>query len=215
LPIVFEPTSSHGGAVAMVGRAAGLTVAFRSAAVEVGIQGKKAGQLQLEFDGAQSTVPSGAELQKSQHKLPSRQRSGALAHACSELCEGPLCRVVSGYRGCLLWQRLSDGARHHRVSRCGLPTDPHACFQQASLSLGNGGARSLALEDGSLQMPRSVVYQEEGGKRKRRSGSFTLLPDGDIGFVVEGGAVRRKRDRYIGTRSYRTHGLHFFPFGRE
>jgi hypothetical protein len=41
LPIVFEPTSTNSGAVAMVGRAAGMTLAFRQSGNRRWPPGKK------------------------------------------------------------------------------------------------------------------------------------------------------------------------------
>jgi hypothetical protein len=95
---VFEPTSDWGeDAIGMVGRVAGMTVGFRPAAVVVDFQKKKARQIQIRFDGAQPTIPTGAELQRSKTNYLLVQRSGALAYSYSELCEGDLYRLVSQY----------------------------------------------------------------------------------------------------------------------
>jgi hypothetical protein len=58
--------------------------------------------------------------------------------------------------------------------------------KDAQVVLGKDGALSIKLEGGSLQLQRPVIYQDEDGKRQLRSGSFKLLPDGDIGFTVAG-----------------------------
>jgi hypothetical protein len=184
LPIVFEPTSTNSGAVAMVGRAAGMTLAFRPAAVEVGFQEKKAGPLQIEFDGAQPTVPSGAELQNSQTNYllggdPAHWRTHVPNYA----------RVV--YAGLYPGIDAVFYGNGYQMEHDFI-VSPGADYRQirlhvssnARVSLGKDGELTLTLEDGFLQMQRPVVYQEEGGKRKLRSGSFTRLPDGDIGFKV-------------------------------
>ncbi len=184
VPIVFEPTSSNSGAVAMVGRAAGMTLAFRPAGVAVGFQEKKAGQFQIEFDGAQPTVPSGAELRKSQTNYllggdPAHWRTHVPNYA-RVVYAGlyPGIDVVFYGNGYQMEHDfiVSPGADYRQVRM-------HVS-SNARVSFGKDGQLSLALEDGSLQMQRPVVYQEEGGQRKLRSGSFTLLPDGDIGFKV-------------------------------
>lgn len=64
LPIVFEPASSQpDGAVAMIGRAPGMTLGFRPASIMLDFSGTL--QFHIEFGGAQPVIPRGAEPQRS------------------------------------------------------------------------------------------------------------------------------------------------------
>jgi Abnormal spindle-like microcephaly-assoc'd, ASPM-SPD-2-Hydin len=187
LPILFEPAAGWGdGSVAMVGRAANMTVGFQPAAVVVGFQGKKASQFKIEFSGAQPTAPSGAELQKSQTNYllgndPTHWRTHVPNYA----------RVT--YTGLYPGIDAVFYGNGHQMEHDFI-VYPGADYgkirmhltDNARASLGRDGALVITLEDGSLLMQKPVIYQEEAGKSQERRGSFRLLPNGDIGFIVAG-----------------------------
>jgi hypothetical protein len=56
----------------------------------------------------------------------------------------------------------------------------------ARLSLDEDGTLNITIDGGLLQMQKPIIYQEEHGKRQPRSGSFRVLPNGDVGFKIGG-----------------------------
>jgi hypothetical protein len=192
LPIMFEPASGLGDSrLSMIGRVAGMTVAFRPAAIVVEIQGKKDGELQIEFAGAQPTVPAGAELQKSQTNYlmgnhPQQWRThvpnyGRVKYA--GLYPG-IDAVFYGNGHQLEHDFIVSPGADYREIRLHLSSNAHA-------TLGKDGALSISVNGGSLGMQKPFIYQEQAGKREQRMGSFRLLPDGDIGFSVASYDPRR------------------------
>lgn len=66
LPIVFEPAASQqDSSIAMIGRVASGTVEFRPSAIAIHSGRKETGGFGINFDGARSTVPRGADLEQS------------------------------------------------------------------------------------------------------------------------------------------------------
>jgi hypothetical protein len=175
----------------MVGRVAGVTVGFRPGAVVIGLQGKNAGEFQIQFDGAQATVPAGIDLQKSQ--------TNSLVGSESAQWRTQFPNYVGvSYRG--LYPGIdavfygnghqlehdfivSPGADSSQI-RLHLSSNAHA-------TLGKDGSLSISVNGGSLEMQKPFIYQERAGKREQRSGSFRLLPGGDIGFSVASYDTRR------------------------
>jgi hypothetical protein len=193
LPILFEPVSSReDGSVAMVGRMAGMTVGFRPASLVIALPGKKVGKFQIEFEGAQPTVPIGAERKQSQTNYligndPENWRTHVPNYAqviYAGLYPG-IDAVFYGNGHQMEHDFIVSPGADYRQIRMHLAGNAHA-------SLGSDGVLTIALEGDSLQMQKPVIYQEEAGKRQQRSGSFRLLPDGDIGFTVTGYDPRRK-----------------------
>jgi hypothetical protein len=187
LPILFEPAPSSGdGSIAILGRTSNMTVGFQSGAFVVGFQGKTASQFKIEFDGAQPSVPSGDKLQQSQTNYllgddPAQWRTHVPNYArviYTSLYPG-IDAVFYGTDYQMEHDFIVSPGANYRQIRMHLSNNARA-------SIGRDGVLSITLADGSLQMQKPVIYQEEAGKRHRRSGSFRLLPDGDIGFTVIG-----------------------------
>ncbi|MGD0788136.1 MAG: hypothetical protein ABR898_09130 [Terracidiphilus sp.] len=94
LPIVFEPAPlGRDSSIAMIGRAAGGIVGFRSAAINI-YTGKDFGGLEISFDGAQRTAPKGVDLEQSQTNYLLGSNPSAMAYPYFELCQGRLFRFV-------------------------------------------------------------------------------------------------------------------------
>ncbi len=185
LPIVFEPVGVGGpNGAAMLGRAAGLTMGFRPRVVDVGFQGKKTSQLEIEFKGASSTVPAGTNLLKSQ----TNYLLGAdPAHWRTHVPNYSKVTYAGLYPGIdAIFYGNGQQMEHDFV------VSPGGDYRQirmhlssnASASVGKDGALLIALPDGSLQMQKPLVYQEENGKRQQRSGKIILLSDREIGFSI-------------------------------
>lgn len=191
-PIVFEPAASQEAShFSMVGRVAGMNVGFRPGAVVIGLQGKNAGEFQIQFDGAQATVPAGIDLQKSQtNYLLGSDSAQWRTHV-------PNYGRVS-YRGLYPGIDAVFYGNGHRLEHDFI-VSPGADYSQirmhlssnAHATLGKDGAVSISVNGGSLEMQKPFIYQEEAGNREQRSGSFRLLPDGDIGFSVASYDPRR------------------------
>lgn len=185
LPIVFEPApGQHNGDIAMVGRAAGVALGFRPAGVVVSLAGQRSSQFQIDFPGARPSVPKGSDLQKSQTNYL--------------LCSDPAQwrTHVSNYAR-VIYRDLYPGidaifyGNGHQMEHDFI-VSPGADYRQihihlsnnAHVVLGEAGALTINLEDGSVQMQKPVIYQEVNGERREKSGSFRTLPDGEIGFTI-------------------------------
>lgn len=186
LPILFEPVSYQGAdTVDMIGRMAGMTVGFRPASVVVGSPTKDAVPLQIDFDGAQRSVPIGTDLEKSQTNYllgndPARWRTHVPNYAkvnYAGLYPG-IDAVFYGNGPYLEHDFIVRPGADYRQIRMRFPQD-------AQVSVGKDGALRIALKSGSLEMKAPLIYQDEDGKRQQRSGAFQLLADGDVGFTVE------------------------------
>ena len=70
---------------------------------------------------------------------------------------------------------VAPGADYHRI---------RMHFQGAKARRKRDGGVSLALAGGALELERPVIYQRENGMRIQRTGSFRLLPDGDLAFEI-------------------------------
>jgi hypothetical protein len=159
-PIVFEPAASQGAShFSMVGRVAGMNVGFRPGAVVIGLQGKNAGEFQIQFDGAQATVPAGIDLQKSQtNYLVGSDSEQWRTHV-------PNYGRVS-YRGLYPGIDAVFYGNGHRLEHDFI-VSPGADYSQirmhlssnAHATLGQDGAVSISVNGGSLEMQKPFIYQ--------------------------------------------------------
>ncbi len=166
----------------MVGRVASMTVGFRPAGIAVDLPG--ASRFQIEFRGAHGTIPAGAELQKSYTNYfvgsnPVLWRSHVPNYGQVRypgLYPG-IDAVFYGNGHQLEHDFLVSPGADYRAIRMHLSSNARA-------SLRSDGALRISLEGGSVEMQKPFIYQDEDEGRKKRAGSFRILPDGDIGFTV-------------------------------
>jgi hypothetical protein len=183
LPIVFEPASSQpDGAVAMIGRAPGMTLGFRPASIVLDFSGTL--QFHIEFGGAQPVIPRGAEpLRGTTNYLLGNDPAHWRVHVPN------YAKVI--YTG--LYPGI-DAAFYGngRQFEHDFIVSPGGDYRQicmhfpnnARVSLDKDGTLNITIDDGLLQMQKPVIYQEEHGKRQLRSGSFRVQPNGDVGFRI-------------------------------
>jgi hypothetical protein len=184
LPIVFEPASNP-DATAMIGRSAGMSVAFQSSAVLVELQGESTTQFEVDFIGANSTVPHGTDLQKSQTNYflgndPKRWRTHVPNYARVTYADlYPQIDAVFYGNGHEMEHDfiVSPGGDYRKIRM--------RLSKYAQPYLDKNGELIITLKDGSLQMRKPVIYQIEKGRRQQKIGSFRILPNGDVGFNVE------------------------------
>lgn len=186
LPVVFEPAApQRDGSVALIGRVAGGTVEFRPSAISIHSSRKEIRSFEIDFDGAKSTIPRGADLQQSQTNYllgndPAHWRThvsnyakvfysnlypriDAVFYANGNYLEHDfIVKPGADYRQ--IRMRFSGGSRIH---------------------LNNDGSLLMTMGGDSLRMDAPSIYQNEDGKTYRRNGAFRALPNGDVGFMVE------------------------------
>lgn len=179
LPIMFEPGAGQGSE--MVGRSPEMTLEFAPGRVRIALQ---SGGLEIAFIGARAAVPHGEDLQKSQTNYlvgddPAQWHThvpnfGKVIY--SGLYPG-IDAVFYGSRQRIEHDFIVSPGADYRQIRLHLS-------HEARASLDKDGTLTIALKDGALQMQKPVIYQEIGGKRVERNGSFRLLANGDLGFDV-------------------------------
>lgn len=183
LPVVFEPVSSQAdGAVALIGRVAGMTVGFRPASVVLDFSGTL--QFRIEFGGAQPVVPRGAD------------RRGVRPITCWGMIRRIGVSMSPNYAKVIYTDLYSgiDAAFYGNTRQFehDFIVSPGGDYRQirmhfssnAPVSLDKNGTLNITIDDRLLQMQKPVSYQEEHGKRQPRSGSFRVLPNGDVGFRI-------------------------------
>lgn len=196
LPISFEPTSTQGDdSVSMIAHTPDITLGFRPAAIVVGFSGKNAGTVQIEFDGARPTIPTGQEIQKSQTNYligdnPASWRTHVPNYAkVAYLGLYPgIDAIFYGVGHRLEYDMVVKAGADYRQIRMHFPKGTRPLF-------GKDGELTLKLPEGSLRLRAPYIYQDEDGKRCQRSGSFRRLPGGDIAFSVA--AYDHSRDLVI------------------
>ena len=187
LPLVFEPSASQeGSSIALLGRLGGGTVEFRASAIAIHPESEEKNSFGINFPGARSTVPRGADFQQSQTNYllgndPAHWRTHVSNYAkvvYSDLYPG-IDAVFYGNGNHLEHDFLvKPGANYRQI---------HMRFAGASrIHLNKDGALVMTVDRDSLQMDAPCIYQNENGKRYRRKGAFRVLANGDIGFLVEG-----------------------------
>lgn len=185
LPIVFEPAASQqDSSIAMIGRVAGGTVEFRPSAIAIHSGRKETGGFGINFDGARSTVPRGADLEQSRTNYllgndPAHWRTHVSNYAkvvYSNLYPG--IDVVFYGNGNHLEHDfiVKPGADYRQI---------HIRFSGSRVHLNKDGSLIMTMAGDSLRMDAPSIYQNEDGRRYRRNGAFRVLPNGDIGFMVE------------------------------
>lgn len=157
---------------------------FRPASLVVGLPGKTPGQIEINFVGARLSDPKGIELQKSQTNYlwgsdPANWRTHVPNYAkvaYLDLYPG-IDAIFYGTGHQVEHDFVVAPGADYRQIRMHFSTDAH-------VSVGKDGVLSITVDDVSLQMLKPVVYEEAQGKRREKRGSFRLLPNGDVGFIV-------------------------------
>ena len=184
LPIVFEQAPwGRNSSEAMIGRVAGGTVRFQTAAIEI-YTGKQSGDLVISFDGAQETAPKGVDLKQSQTNYllgsnPALWRTHIPNYG----------KVVyfGLYKGVdAIFYGNGNHLEHDFVVK------PGADYRQirmhfpagSRVQIGKGGSLTMNFAGASLRMERPSIYQNVNGIRQQRHGAFRLKKDGEIGFTV-------------------------------
>ncbi|MBB5329011.1 choice-of-anchor D domain-containing protein [Tunturiibacter gelidoferens] len=184
-PILFEPSpSGEVDDTALMGRATGITIQLRRAAITVSLHEAHSDQFEIKFAGAQPSAPQGTDLQKSETNYlvgtdPNRWRIhvpnyGRVTYA--SLYAG-IDAVFYGNGRQLEHDFIVSPGADYRQIRMHLSGN-------TSASLDGGGSLCIPLAHGSLKMQKPFIYQADAGKKIQRSGAFRLLPGGDIGFSV-------------------------------
>ncbi|HEY1469027.1 MAG TPA: SBBP repeat-containing protein [Candidatus Acidoferrum sp.] len=160
-------------------------VEFRPSAIGVHSARKETSGFGIYFDGAQSTVPRGTDLEQSQTNYllgndPAHWRTHVSNYA----------KVVYSnlYPGI---DAVFYGNGHHLEHD--FIVKPGADYRQirirfsgsSRIHLNKDGALTITMGGDSLRMDAPSIYQNEDGKRHRRNGVFRVLPNGDVGFMVE------------------------------
>ncbi|HET9803094.1 MAG TPA: SBBP repeat-containing protein, partial [Candidatus Acidoferrum sp.] len=185
LPIVFEPAAPQlDGSQFMVGRVPGGLVEFQPSAVNIHLARNKSG-LTINFHRARNVVPKGVELQQSQTNYllgndPSHWRTHVSNY--SKIVYSDLYPGVDA-----VFYGNANRLEHDFIVKPGGDYRQIAMrFSAGSrIHLNKNGALIVNLAGNSLRMAAPSIYQNEYGKRYRRNGAFHVLPNGDVGFIVE------------------------------
>lgn len=184
LPIVFESAPpGQDGSIAMIGRVAGGTVGFRSAAIDI-YTGKQTGGLAISFDGAQQAAPMGVDLQQSQTNYLLGSNPALWRTHISNYAKV----VYSGlYRGVdAVFYGNGNHLEHDFIVKPGADYGQIRMHFPANsrVQLEKDGALTMTVAGGSLRMEAPSIYQDVDGKRMQRHGAFRVQTDGDVGFTV-------------------------------
>lgn len=169
----------------MIGRAEGSVVAFKPGAILVTPGSTGADQFQMAFAGAQASIPHGEALQKSQ----TNYLIGNDAHWRTHVANYARVNYPGIYPGIdAVFYGTGHAIEHDfRVSPTADYRQIHLHFSQnAHASLQSDGSLRIALAQGSVQIKKPFVYQEQAGVKRQRRGSFRVLPNGEVGFDVQG-----------------------------
>ena len=167
----------------MIGRVAGGTVGFRSAAIDI-YTGRESDGLTISFDGAQPTAPKGVDLAQSQtnYLLGSNQtlwRTHVSNYAkviYSGLYRG-IDAVFYGNGNHLEHDFIVKPGADYRQIRMHFPAG-------SRIQVEKDGTLTMTVSGGSLRMEPPSIYQNVDGKSQQRHGAFRVQADGDVGFVV-------------------------------
>ncbi|HEV2578211.1 MAG TPA: choice-of-anchor D domain-containing protein [Acidobacteriaceae bacterium] len=184
LPIVFEPApAAQDSSVAIIGRVAGGTVAFRPSAIEI-YTGHQPGPFAITFDGAQPTPPSAVDRAQSQTNYllgsdPALWRTH-VANYARVVYLGlykDIDAVFYGNGSHLEHDFIVKPGADYRQIRMRLPANSQAHIE-------SDGALTMTLAGMSLRMDAPSIYQNVNGQKQPRDGAFHLQSDGSIGFTV-------------------------------
>jgi hypothetical protein len=192
-PIVFEPSvTSQGDKVTMMGRVAGAAIGFGPTTVTVKSSAESKSQLAIHFDGARETTPSGLELKASTTNYligndPTKWRAQVPNYSkvlYSQLYPG-IDAVFYGSGSQLEHDFIvSPGADYRQI---------RISFSEGTrISLAGDGTLHIQLAEFTVQMKKPVIYQEIGGQRRMRNGSFTVSAKGVVGLRVHGYDPRQR-----------------------
>ena len=159
-------------------------ISSQSASLVVGLPGKTPGQIEIDFVGAQLSDPQGIELQKSQTNYPWDADPANWRTHVPNYAKIAYLDLYPGIDATIY-------GTGHQVEH-DFVVAPGADYRQicmhfssdARVSVRKDGVLSITVDNVSLQMLKPVVYEEADGKRREKRGSYLLLPNGDISFVV-------------------------------
>jgi YVTN family beta-propeller protein len=167
----------------MVGRSMGAAVDLRASGFDLYLPGGDSPALTVNLLGARRSTPAGTEMLPSKTNYligndPSRWTSVANYRRVT---------YSSLYPGIdLVFYGSGPRIEHDFI------VSPGADFRSIRMGFGNRvhpsltkeGGLSVALQEGTVEFEKPVIYQTRDGQREPVSGHFRVLPNGDIGFAV-------------------------------
>ena len=179
----FEPVTTADRSPKLLSRVAGATMVFAPSRVNLSLPHDSEHAVQIVFPGSQLSSPAGTHLLPSQtNYLLGNDPTLWVTHVPNygqvtypALYPGVDLRFYGNGRQMEHDFVVAPGAEYRQI---------RMHFDGAKARVQKDGSVSLTLAGGVITLERPVIYQQQKGVRIQRSGSFRLLPNGDLTFAV-------------------------------